>query len=397
MNGPDKEPAYESLFNRSVAALIDNALWFVASFYLLGLFPESTWEDNPEIPIAVFLVLASAWFNYFAFCEWRWGQTVGKKAMGMRVVPLDGGEMTFGPASIRNVLRIVDFFLIGPMMIANSARRQRLGDKLAGTVVLRARPVYAPVAAAAAATPAAAVAAPAPSEPEPEDAGGGFPWVTWGPRRTVWGLVAGLALAALFAPLLIIPFDPDLDSTAGILAAQALLAIALTGTALYFARQPGPVGVREALARLGWRRFKPSHVALGFGVLIAYYIAVAIYASFVVEPSQDDIGGDLGLDEGPLAATLAVLLIVVAAPLAEESFFRGFVFGGLRSKLSLWPAAIISGVVFGAIHAPSGPTTVVPLALLGVALAFLYDRTGSLWPPIILHAFNNALALAVSA
>jgi membrane protease YdiL (CAAX protease family) len=310
--------------------------------------------------------------------------------------------MTFGPASIRNVLRIVDFFLIGPIMIASSKRHQRLGDKLAGTVVLRSRQTHTgPVAkepAAAAAAPSPAAESKAGQAPDGgEHRGDGFPWVTWGPRRTMWGLLAGLALAALFAPLLVLPFDPDLDSTAGILVAQGLLAITLTGTALYFAREPGPVGVREALARLGWRRFKPSHIAIGFGVLVAYYISVAIYASFVVEPSQDDIGGDLGLDEGPLAATMAVLLIVIAAPLAEESFFRGFVFAGLRSRLSLWPAAIVSGIVFGAIHAPSGPTTVVPLALLGVALAFLYDHTGSLWPPIILHAFNNALALAVSA
>lgn len=380
-------PAYESLFNRGVAALIDNALWLIGSLYLLSVFPESTWEEHPEIPIAVFLILASAWFNYFALCEWRWGQTVGKRAMGMRVAPADGGEMTFGPASIRNVLRIVDFFAVGPIMIANTQRHQRLGDKLAGTVVLRDRPSYA-----------GAPAPPSPpSPPKPTQSGGGFPWVTWGPRRTVWGLIAGLALAALFAPLLVLPLDPDLDSTAGILAAQALLAICLIGTALYFARQPGPVRIREALGRLGWRRFKPSHIAIAFGVLIAYYVSVAIYASFVVEPSQEDIGGDLGLDEGPLAASLAVLLIVFAAPLAEESFFRGFVFGGLRSKLSLWPAAIVSGLVFGAIHAPSGPTTVVPLALLGVALAFLYDHTGSLWPPIMLHMFNNALALAVSS
>ena len=63
--------------------------------------------------------------------------------------------------------------------------------------------------------------------------------------------------------------------------------------------------------------------------------------------------------------------------------------------MSLWPAALISGLVFGSVHAPSGPTTVIPLAVLGVAFAWLYDRTGSIWPPIAAHVINNGLALLI--
>jgi uncharacterized protein len=87
--------------------------------------------------------------------------------------------------------------------------------------------------------------------------------------------------------------------------------------------------------------------------------------------------------------------IVLLAPVAEELFFRGFFFAGLRSRWSLWPAALVSGLVFGMVHAPTGITTVVPLAALGFALCWLYDRTGSIWPCMIAHAINNGLALVL--
>ncbi len=88
-------------------------------------------------------------------------------------------------------------------------------------------------------------------------------------------------------------------------------------------------------------------------------------------------------------------MIAGVAPITEELFFRGFVFAGLRSRWSLWPAAIVSGLVFGLVHAPTGITAVIPLAVLGIALCWLYDRTGSLWPPVIAHVINNSLALVV--
>ena len=51
--------------------------------------------------------------------------------------------------------------------------------------------------------------------------------------------------------------------------------------------------------------------------------------------------------------------------------------------------------MFGTVHAPTGPTAVIPLAILGTGLALLYERTGSIWPGIIAHAINNSLALLV--
>ena len=85
------------------------------------------------------------------------------------------------------------------------------------------------------------------------------------------------------------------------------------------------------------------------------------------------------------------------APIAEELFFRGFCFTALRRTLGMLPAAVLTGIIFGAIHL--GGTDIefiVPLMVFGFFLCLLYVWTDSLLPCIVLHALNNALALGVS-
>jgi uncharacterized protein len=88
-----------------------------------------------------------------------------------------------------------------------------------------------------------------------------------------------------------------------------------------------------------------------------------------------------------------ILLIVIAAPVSEEVCFRGFLFGGLRERLPRLGAALISGLVFGGLHATTGVSAVPPLIVFGVILALLYEKTGSIWPGILLHMLNNSVAL----
>jgi membrane protease YdiL (CAAX protease family) len=220
--------------------------------------------------------------------------------------------------------------------------------------------------------------------------------VPWTPRTTFWWLLGGLLLAIIVPPLLVAPFDPDLEGDGALLAAQAMFDGLLLFVALGVASDWKFRPLGEALRLLGLRPFRLSAIWILLGTLVAYYIAAGLFASLVLKPDQEDIGGELGVGNPSIViAVAAVLMIVLLAPVAEELFFRGFVFAGLRTRWSLWPAAITSGLIFGLVHAPTGITTVVPLATLGIALCWLYNRTGSLWPCVIAHMINNGLALAL--
>ena len=113
--------------------------------------------------------------------------------------------------------------------------------------------------------------------------------------------------------------------------------------------------------------------------------------------SKDRLPSELGADKSTVALVSVSVLVCVLAPIAEEFFFRGYFFTALRSWKGVWPAAVITGLVFGAIHVGSAPAPyLVPLAVFGLLLCLLYWRTGSLYPCIALHALNNCLAFGVS-
>jgi membrane protease YdiL (CAAX protease family) len=91
------------------------------------------------------------------------------------------------------------------------------------------------------------------------------------------------------------------------------------------------------------------------------------------------------------------VFVCAVAPMAEEFFFRGFFFGAMRNWKGPWPAAIITGLVFGAIHAGSADVAfLLPLGFFGFVLCLLRERTGSLYPCMALHCANNSLAFGVS-
>ena len=103
-----------------------------------------------------------------------------------------------------------------------------------------------------------------------------------------------------------------------------------------------------------------------------------------------------------IALAFAALLIAagIFAPIVEELFFRGFLFGLLKRRRPLWQAYLISVVLFTVLHNdPSRMTAAqmaglsVGIAMLAVLLAWVYQRTGSLYPGILAHAVNNSTGL----
>ena len=215
----------------------------------------------------------------------------------------------------------------------------------------------------------------------------------WGPGRVAAGIGA-LLLTTIFEVGVVSAFDPDLDSLAARLVTQAMLAVTLVGIA--FAVAGGKGGGIASSQALGLRRPLRSPFGMAAAAYLGYVVIALVYSS-IVHPHQEDVTRDLGFGDSAFGTIAAGALIVVAAPISEEIFFRGFIFGGLRHRLSFPVAAVLSGAIFGLFHFTGADSFgVVPqLALFGFALAWLYEETGSIYPTIAVHAVNNALAFAI--
>jgi membrane protease YdiL (CAAX protease family) len=131
---------------------------------------------------------------------------------------------------------------------------------------------------------------------------------------------------------------------------------------------------------------------------LAFYLFTAAFVGILgLSPEEDDLPEQLGVDDSVVALVAVAILVAVIAPIAEEFFFRGFIFGALRNWRGTWPAAILTGLIFGGIHAGSSdPAYLAPLAFFGAALCWLYAKTGSLYPSIGLHCANNSVAFGVT-
>jgi len=93
-----------------------------------------------------------------------------------------------------------------------------------------------------------------------------------------------------------------------------------------------------------------------------------------------------------ISVGLAVVSLVIIAPIVEEIVFRGLLFGALAKNLGILGSAVITALLFGAIH---GDMILFPtLVAIGFVAAVAYAATGNLWVAIVLHAANNALGAA---
>lgn len=103
------------------------------------------------------------------------------------------------------------------------------------------------------------------------------------------------------------------------------------------------------------------------------------------------------------APVLMLFLTVVAAPVTEECFFRGALFG-LLYKRSRVAAYLVTAVAFAAFHAIPGVASgnwmelysALPYVAPGVALCYVYEKTGTVWTSILLHAIINAVAFILT-
>ena len=243
----------------------------------------------------------------------------------------------------------------------------------------------------------------APPPPEPAaDHEAEVPWPIWtAPAAVLTGLLVGVFGSVVVAGIGTAAGSSK-NSPAVNLISDFVFDLGFVLTALYFAslrRRPRP-------ADFGYRRIA---VMLGIGAFLAggigYYVVTAIYQSLVHLHGTDKLPESLGVGSSTAALVGAAVFVCVVAPIAEEFFFRGFIFGGLRrmhvviagQDIGTWLAAVITGVLFGLAHTGSAASQyLIPLGFLGFVLCLVRWWTRSLYPCMALHSVNNALALGVN-
>ena len=167
-----------------------------------------------------------------------------------------------------------------------------------------------------------------------------------------------------------------------------LLAVWVFGVRKYHARW-STVGLRPPLNR---RAFSLPFLALLLSIVFTVLYAATVESlgaeHFLPPPMERDFLGE-GFSRG-----LNASVIVLWVPFAEEVFFRGFLLAALVTPLGPVRAAVLSSAIFALGHLMLSVT--IPVFVMGLLLAWLYLRTRSVWPPIMAHAAQNLLALALA-
>lgn len=211
-----------------------------------------------------------------------------------------------------------------------------------------------------------------------------------------------LILAFIAGSALVLPFVEDVQGLeegravgllASLVALTSLQVMLLVVTQLFVV---WPRALAGAPAFDGGRFGRSISIGLGWGVgawLLASVTGVLVQAAF------KELG--LPIDPQPAQRALAVLdpviavtATVVVAPLAEEVFFRGVVYNAWRREHGIVAATLGSSALFAVIHGTL--VVVLPIFVLGLVLARVYERTRSLLATIVVHATVNGISVTLA-
>lgn len=137
---------YAGIGPRAAAVVIDGLITGIVIGGIVGVAFGQTYSGHHRAGfnlhgwgLVTYLVLA---FGYWIVLEATWGSTLGKRALNLRVVRADGGAISWGQSTGRNLMRIVDAFpyllpyLVAVIVVAGDDEKRRLGDRVASTRVV---------------------------------------------------------------------------------------------------------------------------------------------------------------------------------------------------------------------------------------------------------------------
>jgi membrane protease YdiL (CAAX protease family)/uncharacterized RDD family membrane protein YckC len=373
--------------------------------------PPARQAGSPAVvagSLVAILSLVATPFVYPAL-GWRRGGTPGMHAFGLRVIDARSGtRLSWPQVLLRSAgwwwsLASCGLAFLLPAMA--DSRRRGLADRMASSLVVRVRHLplaWVPGPFGWVLGPARP-AAPAPLDPAARP-------VEWPPPpRSSWTWSDVVPVLVTMLPII---FGVN---WVAVVTAQGLGITAGSGgaVALSYADEIAAYGGSLLLIGLlvGWRR-RTSLLAVGLRLPSWPWLAAGIplgFAAFVLQ----DLGGLISRAIFPSANTtnqcvsirsafggslaLTLLAVAVVAPIAEEIIFRGFTLRWLQGRTPLWAAAVVSAVLFSAAHVGWGePSLFLPIFLSGLLLAYVYAKSQSVWPGVMVHATINALGVAIA-
>lgn len=130
---------YAGVGLRAAATVVDTAI-LLAVFYLIAAAAGQTTEGGFELEGAPFFAAVVIFFAYYIVFEALYRATPGKMLLRLQVARDDGRSISWADSTVRNLFRLIDgliLYIVGAAFVWLSARKQRLGDRVAGTVVVR--------------------------------------------------------------------------------------------------------------------------------------------------------------------------------------------------------------------------------------------------------------------
>jgi membrane protease YdiL (CAAX protease family) len=171
------------------------------------------------------------------------------------------------------------------------------------------------------------------------------------------------------------------------LALDAVLITAPIVIVTWIAGRPNPAAFGLRVPE--WRNALGSLVT----VYISFWIIAGVVALILGDAKDQQIVNDLKAEESLAVLGGFYVMTCLVAPLAEEFFFRGFLFKVLWERSNVIVATLATGAAFGLVHKPGGDWIgVAVLAVFGCALCLLFWRTASLLPCIMLHSLHNSIS-----
>ncbi|HBV94554.1 MAG TPA: hypothetical protein DEG26_07640 [Chloroflexi bacterium] len=338
---------------------------------------------------------------------WRSGATPAMRVLGLRVVDARGGDrLGWGQALLRTAGWWWSLLTCGAGFIPAlaDAWRRGLPDRMASSLVVAIRPLPLAWVPGPYGWTMAPARPPMPAPLVPTARAVSDPPAT----RTAWTWTDVVPVLIALLPIIF-----GANWVAGI-TAQGLNITAGTGgaVALSYADEIAVYGAclllicllvrwrrRTALTALGLRLptwpWLAAGIPLGFAAIVLEYVGGVI--DRIVLPTANSTNQCVGIRAeygGSVALTL--LATAVIAPIAEEIIFRGFTFRWLQGRMPLWGAVMVSAALFSAAHVGwAEPTLFLPVFLDGLLLAYVYAKSGSVWPGVIIHASINVLATII--